>query len=95
LLFNDELSTEKFAKFFKVLSDPNRIEILKLLSQRSWFGQELAEQLNITPATISYHMSFLQKIGAVTFNRADNRSYYTLNNSKLIKHFEEISIFFR
>lgn len=95
LLFDENLSAERLSNFFKAVSDPNRIEILKLLSERPWFGQELAEKLNITPATISYHMAFLQKIGAVTFNRADNRSYYCLNNSKLIKPFEEFIKFFK
>lgn len=95
LLFDEDLSAERLSNFFKAISDPNRIEILKLLSERPWFGQELAEKLNITPATISYHMSFLQRSGVVTFNRADNRSYYCLNNSKLIKPLEEFINFFK
>lgn len=94
-LFRKDIFADKYSSFFKALSDPNRIEILKLLSQRPWFGQELAEQLQITPATVSYHMSFLQKIGAVTFQRADNRSYYSLNGAKLIKPLEEFSHYFQ
>lgn len=95
LLFKKEFSSEKLAAFFKSMSDMNRIEILKLLSERPWFGQELAEKLNITPATISYHMAFLQRIGAVTFIKADNRSYYSLNNSKFIKTLEDFIGFFK
>ncbi|EKQ57886.1 MULTISPECIES: metalloregulator ArsR/SmtB family transcription factor [unclassified Clostridium] len=95
LLFNKNLSSERLAAFFKSLSDINRIEILKLLSERPWFGQELAEKLNITPATVSYHMAFLQRIGAVTFIRSDNRSYYSLNNAKFIRMLEDFTSFFK
>lgn len=95
ILFNVNFEAEKLAVFFKAISDANRIEILKLLLERPWFGQELAEKLNITPATISYHMGFLQQIGAVTFKRADNRSYYSLNSSKLLKPLEDFISYFR
>lgn len=94
-LFNKDLSSEKLASFFKSISDINRIEILKLLSERPWFGQELAEKLNITPATVSYHIAFLQRIGAVTFTKSDNRSYYSLNSSKFVKTLENFTEFFR
>lgn len=93
-IYNKNLASEKLSSYFKALSDVNRIEILKLLLERPWFGQELAEKLNITPATVSYHMGFLQQIGAVTFKRSDNRSYYQLNNAKLLKPLEDFIAYF-
>lgn len=89
LLFNDSAMTERQAHFFKVLSDVNRIAIIRLLSERPWFGQELAEALNISPPTVSYHIGFLQQIGAVSFTRTDNRFYYELDRSKLLKPLED------
>jgi DNA-binding transcriptional ArsR family regulator len=94
LLFDENLNLERFSIFFKTLSDPNRIAILKLLSQKPWYGQELAEKLNITPATISYHMTFLQKVGVITFQKMDNRSYYCLNQNKLMELIEDFKDFF-
>ena len=46
-----ELST-----LFKALSDPARLRILGLLADRAHAGHELAEQLDLTPPTISHHM---------------------------------------
>lgn len=89
LLFNDYAANERQAHFFKVLSDVNRIAIIRLLSERPWFGQELAEALNISPPTVSYHMGFLQQIGVVSFTRTDNRFYYELDRSKLLKPLED------
>lgn len=45
--------------FFKMLADPKRIEIIRLLSERTYYGHELAVVLEVKPATISYHMTFL------------------------------------
>lgn len=88
-LFNDYAVAERQAQFFKVLSDVKRIAIIRLLSERPWFGQELAEALNISPPTVSYHMGFLQQIGVVSFTRTDNRFYYELDRSKLLKPLED------
>ncbi|MDQ0087922.1 DNA-binding transcriptional ArsR family regulator [Paenibacillus anaericanus] len=89
LLFSESVVSERQAQFFKVLSDVNRIGIIRLLSERPWFGQELAEALNISPPTVSYHISFLQQIGVVKFTRTDNRFYYFLDRSKLMKPLED------
>ncbi|MNI29613.1 Transcriptional repressor SdpR [compost metagenome] len=89
LLFNDSAVAERQAHFFKVLSDVNRIAIIRLLSERPWFGQELAEALNISPPTVSYHIGFLQQIGVVSFTRTDNRFYYELDRDKLLRPLED------
>ncbi|WP_410768532.1 ArsR/SmtB family transcription factor [Fontibacillus sp. BL9] len=89
LLFNESFAAERQAQFFKVLSDVKRIGIIRLLSERPWFGQELAEALDISPPTVSYHIGFLQQIGVVSFTRTDNRFYYSLDRSKLLKPLED------
>ncbi|MEF2966255.1 metalloregulator ArsR/SmtB family transcription factor [Paenibacillus sp. M1] len=88
-LFNESALAERQAHFFKVLSDVNRISMIRLLSERPWFGQELAEALNISPPTVSYHIGFLQQIGAVSFKRIDNRIYYELDRDKLLKPLQD------
>ncbi|MNW41377.1 Transcriptional repressor SdpR [compost metagenome] len=89
LLFNDSAIAERQAHFFKVLSDVNRIAIIRLLSERPWFGQELAEALNISPPTVSYHIGFLQQIGVVSFTRTENRFYYELDRDKLLRPLDD------
>jgi DNA-binding transcriptional ArsR family regulator len=94
MLYEENRCYERFSNFFHTLSDPNRISILKMLSERPYYGQELAEKLNITPATVSYHMTFLQRAGIITVQRADNRSYYSMENSKLMKPLKDFIKFF-
>ena len=85
VLFDSEKNDENLAVFFKALSDANRIKIIKLLKDRPWFGLELAEKLNLTPATISYHMGFLQQAGIVTYEKSEKRSYFSLKNERVTK----------
>jgi hypothetical protein len=47
---------EDLSLLFKALSDPARLRILGLLAERPRAGHELADQLALTPPTISHHM---------------------------------------
>lgn len=70
-------------KLCKVVSDKNRLEILRLLSARPWYGQELAKQLALSPAAISYHMGFLHDAHLISLKRADQKGYYVLDKERL------------
>lgn len=74
---------------FKVLSDEKRVEILQLVSKRSWYGNELAKHLGITTATLSYHVAKLFNLDIITFQEGENkRLYYKLNKERLKELFE-------
>jgi ArsR family transcriptional regulator len=45
-----------FAETFKALSDPIRREILVMLKEGKMSAGEIAEQFDMTAATISYHL---------------------------------------
>ena len=62
-------------KLFKCLADKSRIQILKSLIQEEMYAERLAERLNLTPATISFHMKKLEDAGAV---RSRKEQYYTV-----------------
>lgn len=52
----DSARLEDLSLLFKALSDPARLRILGLLAERPLVGHELAQQLSLTPPTISHHM---------------------------------------
>lgn len=85
-----ELISERRKLLFKVLADEKRVEVIKLISKRPWYGNELAQHLKITTATLSYHMSKLVFIDIVSIEEGENnRVYYKLDRDKLRKAFEE------
>jgi DNA-binding transcriptional ArsR family regulator len=84
----EERQKEKMQLLFKSLSDKKRIEIIYLLSDRPWYVYELAEKLKMSAATISYHLSLLQEIDIVQFERFDHRIYYSLDKEKFKELYE-------
>lgn len=87
--FLEDVEREIIEKFLKVLSDKRRLEIVDLLLTKAWYGHELAHELNLTPAAISYHMNFLIEIDLVKLTRSDNRLYYSLDKEKVRSLFDQ------
>ena len=79
-----------FADTFNALSDPVRREILVLLKDGKKSAGEIAENFDMTNATISYHLSQLKKAGLVFESRYKNYIYYEIN----VSVFEEMMLWF-
>lgn len=88
-LNEEKIIKDKMLKFYKILSDRNRINILMHLNQRPWFVNELGEKLGLTAPTISYHISLFLELDIVYFKREEHRLYYSLNKEKVKQLFEE------
>lgn len=71
------------ADTFKALSDPQRRTVLELLKDGRKTAGELAEELNITPAALSYHLKLLKKANLVMEYKLKNFIYYEINTSVL------------
>lgn len=74
-------------QLFKCLSDKSRLQILKSLAQEDMYVERLAERLELTPSTVSFHLKKLSEIGAVTSRKSQ---YYTVYSLK--REIFEISI---
>jgi DNA-binding transcriptional ArsR family regulator len=79
-----------FAETFKALSDPIRREILVMLREGKMSAGEIAEQFDMTAATISYHLSQLKKAGLLFETKYKNFIYYEIN----VTVFEELMLWF-
>lgn len=76
-------NSEFLADRLKSLSDLRRIEIMKALKTAPMYGQELAELLSLSPATISHHMNTLVSAGFVAVNRRGVKTSYTVDKQNL------------
>lgn len=65
-------------KLFKCLADKSRLQILKSLAIEDMYVERLAERLDLTPATISFHLKKLSDAGAVTSYRTQYYTMYSL-----------------
>lgn len=68
---------------FKCLSDRSRLQILKSLIQEPMYVELLAERLNLTPPTISFHLKKLESVGLVYSVKEQYYIIYHLNAASL------------
>ena len=66
---------------FKVLSDKQRRDILVMLKNGRMNAGEIAEQLGITPAALSYHLKMLKGADLIMEYKQKNFIYYEINTS--------------
>ncbi len=64
---------------FKVLADEQRRDILVMLKKRRMSAGEIAEELNISPAALSYHLKQLKGADLVMEYKHKNYIYYEIN----------------
>jgi ArsR family transcriptional regulator len=67
------------AEFFKALSHPVRLIILRLVRIHPRHGEELASILSLNPATISHHINLMLNAGILTARKDQYYQIYSLN----------------
>ncbi|MEX0938800.1 MAG: metalloregulator ArsR/SmtB family transcription factor [Pirellulales bacterium] len=63
---------------FKVLAEPNRVEILRLIRDRECAAGEIADHFQVTRTAISQHLRILSDAGLIAERRDGTRRLYTL-----------------
>ncbi len=65
-------------KLFKCLADRSRLQILRSLAREDMYVELLSERLGLSPSTVSFHLKKLADIGAVTSQRSQYYTIYSL-----------------
>ncbi|WEG72550.1 autorepressor SdpR family transcription factor [Vagococcus intermedius] len=65
----------------KAISDPIRRQILEMLKKGAMSAGDIADKIDLTNATVSYHLSLLQKAELIEKRKEKNFIYYELNLS--------------
>lgn len=71
----------KRAAIFKVLSDPNRLSMIRILYQsgREMTCGEVGEKLDVSKSTVSYHFKTLRSVGLTNTRKEAQSKYLSLN----------------
>ena len=64
---------------WSAMADPTRREILNLLRKRDMTAGEIAEQFDISNATISHHLKILREAELVTAEKEKQTITYRIN----------------
>ena len=66
-------------RLFKCLADKSRLQIIRSLSIEDMDVERLAKRLDLTPATISFHLKKLSEAGLVSAEKQQYYMVYTLH----------------
>jgi len=97
LPINDALlSTKTFqraANLLKQVSDPTRLQVITLLSEREHHVGGLCDQFNMSQPAVSHHLALLRHGGIVERRRQGKNNFYTLTDTgyRLSKIVEGVS----
>lgn len=75
--------TETYQDVYRLLADPARWALIRLLVARPCYGQELSELLGLSIATVSHHLNGLKRLDLVRIEREEHRLYYHLRMDRL------------
>ncbi len=81
-----KLDEERAARTLKALANPDRIRILKMLSERPMGFKEIKEALDVESPTVSHHLKLLLKTGMIV----RSGRYKTSSNGRLFLRLLEI-----
>ncbi len=86
---NKETELLEAARLFGVLAEPARLKILQLLKDGSRCGRELAEDLNLTPATTCHHLEKLKLANLLSERRSGKHVYYSISRNDFTRAVEQ------
>lgn len=70
---------EDKTKFFKALSDSNRLRILKMLQTRPLCVCEITDILELATSTVSQHLKILKEVGFILEEKEGKWVNYLIN----------------
>ncbi len=70
---------QRTAKILKALSDPKRLKIVDMLSERELCAGEILEFFQVSQPTLSHDMKLLIESGLIADHREGKRVIYTIN----------------
>jgi DNA-binding transcriptional ArsR family regulator len=69
---------EKQVNICKAFANPIRLRILDMIAQRPYAASELQEQLSISKANLSQHVTILRAVGVIVTHREGKQVYCSL-----------------
>lgn len=73
-----------FGRVFGVLSDPNRLLILKAIGEKEKSVNQIAIELNLSQPLVSHHLAALRSSGLVKVKKTGSFVFYSISTKKII-----------
>lgn len=89
------MNNEQFALISKALSDPNRLQIIQMITDQERCACKLLEQFNITQPTLSHHMRILSDCNLIKTRKDGKWSHYSMNMDTIEAYKSYINILYQ
>jgi len=67
-------------KFFKAISDPNRVKIMELLKDKELNVSEICNHFDMQQPSVSHHLNVLKNADIVSSTKQGKEVYYRLDS---------------
>ncbi len=67
-------------KFFKAISDPNRVKIMELLKDKELNVSEICQHFDMQQPSVSHHLNVLKHADIVSGTKRGKEVYYHLDS---------------
>lgn len=75
----------KCAEFFKVMSNPKRLEIMNIIKNKEVTVNDITKELGTRKSNTSQHLAYLRYVGLVTARRSGKNIFYKLIDPKIVE----------
>lgn len=79
----EDLHPDILSERLKIIGDPTRLKILKMLYMKPMYGKEIADALSLTTATVSHHLDALRQQGLINMEQVKQIKYFSTNYQRV------------
>lgn len=90
-----EMNGERFSLISKALSDPNRLQIIQMITDQERCACKLLEHFNITQPTLSHHMRILSECNLIQTRKEGKWSHYSMNMETMAGYTNYVNMLYK
>ena len=82
---------QNMAEFFRLLSDPNRLRILSILSKQELCVHDIAAVVGMSESAVSHQLRVLRTMRLVSYRKSKRKVYYQLLDHHVLELYRAVS----